>query len=227
MSVLMTMRMRGDAKRLEEVAQRDPDQLREIVEDASRHGLISHHFWATGEDLMVVDEWPDERACQEFFEADDARIHAVMDSAGVTGEPEVSFWHRLETHDDFERGQDTLSTMFQASFAEADEVRPYEGGTGRMELVQTPQGPIGRGIYEPGWRWSEHVRPIVGTDSCEIAHAGYMVSGRLRVRTDDGAEREFRGGDVLAVPPGHDAWVVGDEPCVLIDWQGAATYARR
>ena len=108
-----------------------------------------------------------------------------------------------------------------------EEVRSFEGGTGQMELVQLASGPVGRGTFKPGWRWSEHVKPIAGTDSCQAAHTGYFVSGRMKVVMDDGEEMEYGPGDFATMAPGHDAWVVGDEPCVVIDWQGYADYAKR
>ena len=83
-----------------------------------------------------------------------------------------------------------------------------------------------RAIFEPGWKWSESVKPIAGTDSCQVAHMGYQISGRMKVRMDDGSEQEFGPGDAGVIPPGHDAWVVGDEPVVFIDFQGAALYAK-
>jgi mannose-6-phosphate isomerase-like protein (cupin superfamily) len=80
--------------------------------------------------------------------------------------------------------------------------------------------------YEPGWRWSEHVAPIAGTRSCQIHHSGFCVRGRSHVRMDDGSENDIGPGDVFVIPPGHDAWVVGDEPLVLYGFVGgAAQYA--
>jgi quercetin dioxygenase-like cupin family protein len=108
-----------------------------------------------------------------------------------------------------------------------EETRAFEGGMGKLELVNCDAGPVGRGTFQPGWRWSEHVKPIAKTDSCEAAHMAYYVSGRMRVVMDDGQEAEFGPGDVAVIPPGHDAWTVGEEPCVLIDWQGFADYAKR
>ncbi|HZU72493.1 MAG TPA: cupin domain-containing protein [Acidimicrobiales bacterium] len=108
----------------------------------------------------------------------------------------------------------------------ADETRPFKDGKGHVEVVNLSAGQIGRATFEPGWRWSEHVKPIAGTDSCQAAHAGYFVSGRMVVRMDNGEEMEFGPGDVALMAPGHDAWVVGDEPCVVVDWQGFGDYAK-
>jgi quercetin dioxygenase-like cupin family protein len=110
-------------------------------------------------------------------------------------------------------------------FESPDEVRPMSGA-GQVELVSVGDGMIGRATFEPGWRWSEHVKPIAGTDSCQAAHLGYVVSGRQTVRMDDGTELTYGAGDVVAIPPGHDAWVEGDEACVILDFAGMKTYAK-
>ena len=120
-----------------------------------------------------------------------------------------------------------MGGMQKMSLDAPEEVRPFADGKGRLELVNLEGGPVGRATFEPGWRWSEHVKPIAGTDSCQAPHLGYYVSGRMRVVMDDGQEEEFGPGDFAVIPPGHDAWIVGDEPCVVIDWQGFADYAKR
>ena len=97
---------------------------------------------------------------------------------------------------------------------------------GRFELFRIGGLEIGRAVYQPGWRWTEHVRPTAGTDLCEAPHFQYHVAGMLHVVMADGAEFDARPGDVTALPQGHDAWVVGDEPVVVVDWFGASTYAR-
>lgn len=109
-------------------------------------------------------------------------------------------------------------------FTHPDEVRTFEKG--RMELVHTPAGDIGRMVLSPGWRWSEHVRPIAGTELCQAAHTGYQISGRIRIQLADGATFDAEPGQVVSVPPGHDAWVIGDEPAVMLDWAAATDYAR-
>ncbi len=120
-----------------------------------------------------------------------------------------------------------MSNLYKQSFSAPSETRPFMDGKGRLDLVTLDGALVGRGTFEPGWRWSEHVKPIAGTDSCQAAHMGYCVSGRMRLRMDDGQEAEVGPGDFMIAPPGHDAWTVGDEPCVLIDWQGVADYAKR
>jgi hypothetical protein len=98
-----------------------------------------------------------------------------------------------------------------------DEVRPFVA-KGRAQLVNLANGPVGMNVFEPGWRWSEHVKPMARTESCQAAHLGYVVSGRLHVRMDDGSEGDVGPGDAVRIDPGHDAWVVGDEPCVMVDF---------
>ena len=120
-----------------------------------------------------------------------------------------------------------MAGMMRKSLDKPDETRPFEYGTGQVELVTTETGPVGRAIFQPGWKWSEHVKPIAHTDSCQAPHLGYFVQGRMDVVMDDGQEIEFGPGDFAVIPPGHDAWVVGDEPCVMVDWQGFADYAKR
>jgi hypothetical protein len=111
-------------------------------------------------------------------------------------------------------------------FDAPDETRVFEG-KGKADVVNVGGRTIGRGVFEPGWRWSENVRPIAGTDQCEVSHLGYCVSGRMRVQMSDGSEGEVGPGDVVAIPPGHDAEVVGDEPCVFLDFGEFAEYAKR
>jgi len=110
--------------------------------------------------------------------------------------------------------------------AQADETRPFVD-KGHVEIVKLAGGTVGRGTFEPGWRWSEHVKPIAGTDSCQAPHMGSCVSGRMVVRMDDGTEKEIGPGDVFVIPPGHDAWVVGNEPCVQVDFTGMEIYAKK
>jgi quercetin dioxygenase-like cupin family protein len=105
-----------------------------------------------------------------------------------------------------------------------DETRTFPKG--KLELVTVAGITFGRATLEPGWKWSEHVKPIAKTTSCQAPHTQYHVSGRLHVVMDDGAEGEFGPGEVLVLPPGHDAWVVGDEPVVLIDVTGMTDWAR-
>ena len=97
----------------------------------------------------------------------------------------------------------------------------------RIEVVKLEGYTVGRLNFEPGWRWSECIKPVVGTESCQNSHVGYAVSGQLTVRLEDGTEKTIRAGDSYTIPPGHDARVVGDEPFVGIEFASAATYAKR
>jgi class 3 adenylate cyclase/quercetin dioxygenase-like cupin family protein len=109
-------------------------------------------------------------------------------------------------------------------FDRPDEVRTVEKA--HIDLVELGELAIGRAVFEPGWRWSKHVKPIVGTESCQVHHIGYVVSGHLHIEMTDGAALEVIGGDAFEIPPGHDAWVIGDEPWVSIDWAGRRLFAK-
>jgi uncharacterized cupin superfamily protein len=119
-----------------------------------------------------------------------------------------------------------MASIEKKSFDSPDEVREFEGN-GRADVVQLGGQTVGRGTFEPGWRWSTNVKPIAGTDSCEVSHLGYVISGRMKIFMDDGTEAECAPGDVVAIPPGHDAETVGDEPCVLVDFGEFGDYAKR
>jgi hypothetical protein len=110
------------------------------------------------------------------------------------------------------------------SFNEPDEIRTFPKG--RLELVKVGGATIGRAIFEPGWKWSTSVQPLVKTKSCEAPHFQYHVSGTLKVLMDDGTVLECKAGDVSLLPTGHDAWVAGDEPVVVVDFQGMIDYAK-
>jgi thiosulfate/3-mercaptopyruvate sulfurtransferase len=116
--------------------------------------------------------------------------------------------------------------LLRKSLDSPEETRKFQGETGQLQVVNTEEGAVGRATFLPGWKWSEHVKPIAQTDSCQAAHTCYFVSGRMTVVMDDGEEMEYGPGDFAVMAPGHDAWIVGDEPCVVIDWQGFADYAK-
>ena len=123
-----------------------------------------------------------------------------------------------------------MTTMTQpvehASFDRPDEVR--EGGNWRMELVNLAGGAqVGRITLQPGWKWSQDVKATAGTDLCMAAHQQYQVSGSIHIVMADGTELDLGPGEIASLPPGHDAWVVGDEPVVVVDWQGASVWAAR
>ncbi|WP_427173047.1 cupin domain-containing protein [Arthrobacter sp. 92] len=119
-----------------------------------------------------------------------------------------------------------MASMIRMNMDNPEETRPVADGMGQVELVNLAAGPVGRATFLPGWQWSKHVKPIAKTDSCMAAHVGYTISGRIKVVMDNGEETEFGPGDFGVIPPGHDAWVVGDEPYVFIDWQGMQDYAK-
>jgi len=110
------------------------------------------------------------------------------------------------------------------SSEQPEETREFPNG--EAQIVSIGGAQVGRMIFQPGWRWSNDVKPIAGTDSCEAPHFQYHVSGRLAIRMDDGTEMVAGPGDVTSLPSGHDAWVVGDEPAVVVDWYGASNYAK-
>ena len=109
-------------------------------------------------------------------------------------------------------------------FDRPDEVRTAERA--RIELVELGDAAIGHTIFEPGWHWTEHVQPIVGTATCEVHHLGYVISGHLHVDMDEGGSVDLTAGDVFEVPPGHIAYVVGDEPWTSIDFAGRRLFAK-
>ena len=110
------------------------------------------------------------------------------------------------------------------SVESAAEVRKFPNG--HASVLRLDETVVGYAVYEPGWRWSEHIKPIAGTESCQVTHTGYMISGRIGIRLDDGTEAEYGPGDAYFIPPGHDGWVIGDEPAVGIEITGAATFAK-
>lgn len=96
-----------------------------------------------------------------------------------------------------------------------------ESAHGVMNVVTLDAATVVQGVLQPGWRWSVDLQPSVGGDSCQVAHTSYIISGRFAIAMDDGAELEVGPGDAVTVPPGHDAWVVGDQPCLLLDFAPA------
>jgi len=108
---------------------------------------------------------------------------------------------------------------------QADETREFLNGKGRMEISHLSTGDAGFGTYEPGWRWSTDVKPLSGTDTCQVEHMGYVLEGRMGLHFEDGTDMEVSAGDFFVIPPGHDAWVVGDEACKLVDFGGLTGFA--
>ena len=110
------------------------------------------------------------------------------------------------------------------SFQKPEEVRSFPKG--KAEILTVGGAEVGRLVFEPGWRWSTHVQPLAKTSSCEAPHFQYHVSGKLAIRMDDGTEFIAGPGDITSLPKGHDAWVVGNDPVVVVDWFGASNYAK-
>jgi len=110
------------------------------------------------------------------------------------------------------------------NFNQPDEVREFP--LGRLELVKIGGATVGKGIFQPGWKWSEPVMPIAKTKRCEAPHFQYHISGILEVKMDDGTVVICKPGDVSLLPEGHDAWVVGNEPVIVVDFQGMLDYAK-
>jgi hypothetical protein len=117
-----------------------------------------------------------------------------------------------------------MDSLSKANMDAPDETRPFKAH-GHVDVITLGDFTLGRGVFEPGWRWSVDVKPIAGTDSCQTRHAGICIAGQMTVRSGDGTEVTFGPGDVFVMEPGHDAWTVGSEACVLYD-TGVAAYAR-
>jgi hypothetical protein len=109
-------------------------------------------------------------------------------------------------------------------FTSPDETRTPDKT--RVELVNLAGGQIGRYIFQPGWRWSECIKPVVNTESCQVEHVGYCLSGSLHIVHADGSEEDIGAGKVYRIGPGHDAWNAGSEPAVMVEFQGAANFAK-
>jgi hypothetical protein len=120
---------------------------------------------------------------------------------------------------------ETMSKLEAKRFETPDEVRPFTAH-GHIDLVQLTTGAVGLATLEPGWKWSADVKPIAGTETCQVGHIGYCLSGRMGVRMEDGTVSEFGPGTAVHIPPGHDAWTAGDEPCVFLDFGGLTGYAQ-
>jgi hypothetical protein len=114
--------------------------------------------------------------------------------------------------------------MERRNLGDAPDVRKFEHG--QVQVISLGGITFGRATLQPGWKWSTCVKPLAKTASCQAPHLQYQVSGRLHVVMDDGSETEFKAGDLALIPPGHDAWVVGNEPVVVLDVSGMGTFAK-
>jgi quercetin dioxygenase-like cupin family protein len=113
-----------------------------------------------------------------------------------------------------------MAGLERKQFEAPDETRTSGGGKGKVDIVTVGPFQIGRGVFQPGWRWSEHVQPAAGTESCHAVHAGFILQGRMAVKMDDADELVYEPGDAFYIPAGHILWVVGDEACIMIDITG-------
>jgi hypothetical protein len=120
------------------------------------------------------------------------------------------------------RHNSAMPRLQRKSFETPDQVRQFAHG--RVEVIELDETAIGRIVYEPGWRWSTDVQPLVGTTSCQVRHLGVVTSGRLHLQLDDGSDLEIGPNDAYEIPPGHDGWVVGDETFVTTEFASARTY---
>jgi len=118
-----------------------------------------------------------------------------------------------------------MAKMIHKRFESPDEIRVFEKG--RVELVKLGEGMVGRMTLEPGWRWSQHVKPIANTSLCESPHFAYHISGRMHFVMEDGTEFEAGPGEVIMLTGRHNAWVVGNETVVIVDWSGVKDYAEK
>ncbi len=117
-----------------------------------------------------------------------------------------------------------MTNMILKRFESPDETITFPKG--KFEIIRFSATTIGRAAYEPGWKWSEHVGPSIGQTSCQVEHVGMVISGRAIVAMDDGRVIEMKPGDLFYLPPGHDSWVVGEEPYVSLHFLGGEKYAR-
>lgn len=117
-----------------------------------------------------------------------------------------------------------MSKIEVRGFVKPEETRKFDKG--KLELVKIGGAMVGRAEFKPGWKWSTSVKPLVKTSSCEAPHFQYHLSGTLRIKMDDGTTKDVKAGEISFVPPGHDAWVIGKEPVVVVDFQGMVDYAK-
>lgn len=117
-----------------------------------------------------------------------------------------------------------MTRLQRRRFTESDDVREISRGS--IAVVELDDRVVGRIEYQPGWRWSVDMKPLAGTHACQLHHVGVTLGGRLRVQMQDGVELEIGPGDVFEIPPGHDAWVIGDEPWVAVDFEAMRELSR-
>jgi hypothetical protein len=123
------------------------------------------------------------------------------------------------------QSQPQKTSLEALDFSHAQETREFPKG--KLELITLNGVTFGKATFQPSWRWSSHIKPVAGTESCQSAHLGVQLSGTMHIKMDDGTERDIRAGDVVNIPPGHDGWVVGNEPVVFIDITGMENYSKQ
>jgi 2-hydroxychromene-2-carboxylate isomerase len=192
-----------DAERFAELAQ-DPDVKQALIDNTTRsvaRGTFGSPTFFVGDEI--------------FFGKD--RLRDVEQMILSTHQPATRKWRSPDDAEDVD--------LLLKRFEEPDEVRTFEKG--KFEILRIGGMTIGRATYEPGWRWSLHVGPAAGRSSCPVEHVGIVVSGRASAAMDNGAVIEMRPGDVFHIAPGHDSWVLGEEPYISLHFLGADDYADR
>ncbi len=138
--------------------------------------------------------------------------------------PPVDSWRVFDTGDSSLQKRGYAMHALIKRFDSPDETRTFEKG--KFDVIKIGHMTIGRASYEPGWKWSEHVGAVTGATSCEVDHIGLVLSGHAKALMNDGRELDLTPGDFFSIGPGHDSWVVGDEPYVSLHFMGADSYAQ-
>ncbi len=204
----MTIEQDGRAVLFAALADLGPTDARELAE-------------ATGCDVRFVHEWLDVQvlAGRCRFSGQTGTYWLTPEQAAALIDPSPPSSRARPTQ------ESNMSGIEVNDFSSPDEVRRPDA-TVTVEVARMDAGEIGRYTFRPGWRWSEHIRPVVGGDACQVEHLGFVVSGTMGIQTSDGTTAEVSAGSVYHIAPGHDGWVIGDEPAVVVEFQGAHTYAK-
>ncbi len=204
----MTIDQDGRAAMFAALADLGPTDARELAE-------------ATGCDVEFVHTWLDfqVRSGQCRFSRQTGTYWLTPEQAAALLDPSQPTARAQPPQENIMSGTEVND------FSSPDEVRRPDP-TVTVEVARLDAGEIGRYTFQPGWRWSEHIKPVVGGTSCQVEHLGFVVSGRMGIQTADGTTAEVLAGSVYHIAPGHDGWVIGDEPVVVVEFQGAHTYAK-
>ena len=189
------------------IAQFNVPDVAHVVEDLRSKGVAFEHYDMPGIDWDGDVAGIDGSGHAAWFKDSEGNVLCIDDLAPAGG------------------GTAGAGSMAVRHVSQPHETRPFQAH-GRMDVITLGDFTLGVGHFEPGWRWSSDVKPIAGTDTCQVRHTGVCLAGRMTVRMDDGTETSIGRGDVVLIEPGHDAWVEGDETCVLYD-TGVAAYAKR